>query len=183
MKTIYFVRHGESELNKSRIWAGTIDTPLTDLGHEQAKTTGKALKEKGLIFDVIVASPLVRAHETAKHVAREIGHDEKKIILDPMLVERHFGIMEGQLAGNEDHEVRYYAGDESAIDTVENVETSTQLQARARHILTYLDSLPHDTILVVAHGALARALRREINGEPHHVRGQDYENAEIVRLI
>lgn len=183
MKKIYFVRHGESELNKTNAWAGTIDTPLTSLGHKQARATGKALKEKGLIFDVIVASPLVRAHETAKHVAREIGHDEKKIILDPMLVERHFGVLEGSAASNTDHEVRYLGGDESALDHVENIETSTQLQARARQILDYLDALPHDTILVVGHGTLARALRREINGEPHHFRGQAYANAEVVQLV
>lgn len=183
MKKLYYVRHGESELNKSKTWAGTIDTPLTTRGHEQAKARAKALKEQGLAVDIIVSSPLVRAHDTAKHIARQLGHDEKQIVLNDMLVERHFGALEGKPQMGSDHEKRYMEGNEAAIDGVKNVETAAQMQARARKILAHVHSLPQDNVLVVAHGALARAIRRELEGDTSYKRGKDYDNAEFIEFI
>ena len=39
MKTIYFVRHGQTLLNQFRRMQGWVDSPLTEKGEAQAKGT------------------------------------------------------------------------------------------------------------------------------------------------
>lgn len=180
MKHLYFIRHGMSEFNKAYVWAGSSDTPLTPEGHEQAKEAGRKAREQGLVFDVVISSPLSRAHETAKHVAKALDYPHKNIVIHNGIVERNFGKLEGRkdlLASTK------YVLDESAIDTYDGVESMEQLQKRADDFLAHLRTLPHDSILVVGHGAFARALRRSVNKEPLSSRGRRLHNAEIVRLI
>lgn len=180
MRRLYFVRHGESEFNKAKKWAGSSDTPLTSLGRKQAKKAGQKIKKQGLAFDVIIASPLERAHHTAKHIATEIDYPHDKIIIDNQLIERDFGSLEGK----KDllNATRYFI-DESAIDNHPGAEKLQDLQKRADELLAYLHTLPHDSILIVGHGASGRALRRAIEKGPLNVRGKNIENAEVVKLI
>lgn len=49
MKSIYFVRHGESEWNVANKICGATDIPLTAKGHEQAITGIPAVEELALI--------------------------------------------------------------------------------------------------------------------------------------
>ena len=180
MKQIYFVRHGESELNKAGKWAGTTNTPLTPKGRQQAKTAGQLAKQQGLEFDLILSSPLERAHHTAQHIAAEVGYPNDKIILEPKLIERHYGELE-----NKDHLSIVGAKnlmDERHIEKY-GAEKLDDLQKRADDILSYLNELPHKRILVVGHGASGRALWRAANKLPVHTRHKKYANAEIERLI
>ena len=64
--TIYFVRHGQTDANKARIFSGQIDTPLNDTGRLQVLDTCKRIQELQLKWDVIISSPLSRAYETAQ---------------------------------------------------------------------------------------------------------------------
>lgn len=59
---VYFVRHGESECNRQGRAAGWFQTPLSELGREQAKKTGELLS--GMEFDRVYSSDLCRAMET-----------------------------------------------------------------------------------------------------------------------
>lgn len=180
MKRLYFIRHGESEFNRAKIWNGPTDTPLTIKGRAQAKQVGRQAREQGLVFDVIITSPLTRAHDTAKHVATELGYPHDKIVLNDRFIERDFGKMEGRrdlLATTR------YILDESAIDPYDGVEKLSDLQKRMDDFLAYLDSLPDDTILIVGHGGAGRALRRAILKEPLSKRGKSIGNAELVRFI
>lgn len=180
MLRLYFVRHGESEFNKARRWAGSTDTPLTQKGHTQAKQAARQTRSSGVSFDVIISSPLKRARQTAEYFAEAHGYPADRIELNSRLIERDFG----KLEGNKDLVASAkYLLDESAIDDYEDVESLTDLQKRANEMLAYLYSLPHETILVVGHGAFGRALRRAIKNEPLSKRGKAYDNAEIVRLI
>lgn len=81
MKTIYFVRHGESVANIERK-VQTDSEPLTDLGLSQA--TAVADRMKSLEFEVLYSSPLDRARGTAEAVAAATGHE---IIFDSRLHE------------------------------------------------------------------------------------------------
>lgn len=180
MKQLYFVRHGQSQLNEDGKWAGTTDTPLTPKGHEQAKQTGQGVKAEGLAFDAIVSSPLQRAHHTAQHIARQIGYPEDAIIIEPRLIERSFGTLEN----TRDLVARAkYVINERAIESYPEVESLDDLHVRAAEVLEYLQTLPYDKILVVGHGASGRALRRVINKEPLDYVGERYDNAQLVRLI
>jgi len=163
MKKLYFIRHGQSQLNVEGRYAGRTETPLTVEGRAQAKRTGQ--DAKGLKIDLIISSPLSRALETAQIVAAEIGYPLDKIIIDERLIERDFGKLEGQ-AWSPDHKKQ----DLSPY----NIELDSQLLARTRKALDWIESLPADNILVVSHGAFGRALRSLIQrdfplGHPHRL--------------
>lgn len=180
MKYLYFVRHGESEFNKAHKWTGSTDSPLTEKGHEQAKKAGQNLRKQGLAVDIILTSPLTRAHQTAQHIASALEYPTENIKIHPSLVERSFGDLEGH---KDLVTATRYLLDESAIDHFPNVESLDALQKRADQILEELNKLPHETVLVVGHGAFGRALRRAITKEPLHIRGKSFSNAEAERLL
>ncbi len=175
------MRHGLSEANKHMLtWSGDTDTPLAPEGIEQAIRAGQKAKEEGLTFDVIICSPLSRAHDTAKLFAKEIGYPEDKILIDKNLLERSFGIFEGRrdlIAHTK------YIFSESAIDDYEGVEKLDTLQDRADKYLKYVKSLPHDNILIVGHGGFGRAFRRSVNSDDITHRGESIKNAELLKYI
>jgi len=70
MKTVYFVRHGESQGNKEQ-FGQSISTPLTDVGHQQASII--AARTSQIKFNLLVASHLTRAHQTAETIAKQSG--------------------------------------------------------------------------------------------------------------
>ena len=60
--TICYVRHGQTEDNVNHLVSGHRPVSLTELGLEQARSTGAALK--GAIFDHIYVSDLNRTKQT-----------------------------------------------------------------------------------------------------------------------
>ena len=46
MGKLYFVRHGQTVWNVENKICGASESPLTELGHEQARETGRALKQR-----------------------------------------------------------------------------------------------------------------------------------------
>ena len=73
MKSIYFVRHGQTVWNVENKICGATDIELTELGHQQAIETGEKILKKGIKADEILYSPLVRAKETALHISQITG--------------------------------------------------------------------------------------------------------------
>ena len=98
MTTIYIARHGQNEDNVRGILNGHRDLPLTDLGRQQARQLARHIKDRGLVFDAVYASPLGRAFETAAIVAAALGLAEPIVHND--LIERDFGIMTGKLVAD-----------------------------------------------------------------------------------
>lgn len=84
------IRHGETALNAKGCYYGRTDAVLSEKGISQARYLKEILKE--VSFDYIVASPLVRAYNTAQIVMEE---REQKIFGDRRLMEQDFGIFEG----------------------------------------------------------------------------------------
>jgi broad specificity phosphatase PhoE len=60
-KPFYFVRHGETDWNKQRIYQGSSDVPLNDTGIGQARSIAALLKKESIAH--IVASPLLRGQK------------------------------------------------------------------------------------------------------------------------
>jgi uncharacterized phosphatase len=168
MKRLYFVRHGESELNQQRIFAGSIDTPLTTLGEQQAELAG--IHARPLEINLIVSSPLVRAHKTAETIAGQIGYLPDKIVTNDLFRERMLGSLEGKSWDEFDEDDSPYP----------DVETEGQLLLRAQQALEYLRSLEADNILVVGHGSFSLALQTAIDPNQQY---PEPENAEILQLI
>ncbi len=67
----YFVRHGESESNAGGRIQGHTDSPLSDLGRMHAQAAGRWFADRRV--DVVLTSPLSRACETAREIARCCG--------------------------------------------------------------------------------------------------------------
>ena len=105
MKEIYFIRHGETDNNKlGKAQGGSVDSELNNTGIEQAKYTGKYLKEyriKDINFDLVYSSPLKRAKKTAEIICENIGYDKNKIIFDDNLREKNDGLLGNNLTWNE----------------------------------------------------------------------------------
>ena len=77
---LYIVRHGQTGYNIDNKVCGISDVELTSLGKQQAKMASEQLKEISL--DMIFASPLQRAHETAKIINKAIGYGADKEYID-----------------------------------------------------------------------------------------------------
>lgn len=185
MKKLFYIRHGETEHNFNAMWAGRVETPLTKKGIKQAKEAGKTLGKSDLKIDLIICSPLSRALDTAKHVAKEIGYPVEKIQINDLFIERSFGEMEGK---SWTKFMKEYPLEH--MDRVDGAETIADLDARARKALEYVKSLPEDNILVVGHGSFGRAFIRVVNKLPHHLEYDDkhrekhaIKNGQIVELI
>lgn len=107
---LWVVRHGQSAGNVARDAADEqglarialthrdVDVPLSELGREQAAALGKwfATAHEDGRPDVMLASPYVRALETAQ-IFREAGGcpADERICLDERLREKEFGILDG----------------------------------------------------------------------------------------
>ena len=103
---LVIVRHGQSQRNVEKeqarasgaatVWGGTVrdvDTPLTDLGVQQAIQTGKFLRGLGA-FDVIFSSPYMRTLQTSRHIAQQFN-PPPGIVLEERVREIEFGVLDG----------------------------------------------------------------------------------------
>jgi broad specificity phosphatase PhoE len=183
MKRLYFVRHGLSELNVAGHYSGHTNTPLTAKGKAQATSEGKKARDQGLVFDIILASPLDRAHETARRIASEIEYPHENIVLHDGLKERYFGELENKPSSVSGVSYEEYMNNPFALDHFKDIEKITDLQFRANNILEEIKQLPHEHILIVSHGAFGRALYRAYYNLPITDFGRQFENAEIVHFI
>ena len=68
MTKLILVRHGQSQSNVAKCFNGQTDSPLTDLGKEQAVLTAKFIKDNYKI-DKVYASDLQRAYYTGQKIA------------------------------------------------------------------------------------------------------------------
>ena len=91
MTRLIFVRHGQSEANLHRVFAGHFDAPLTALGRAQAAAAGEYLLR--IPIDVAYASDLHRAYDTAAIIAAKQG---LSVTPDPAFREIFAGEWEGR---------------------------------------------------------------------------------------
>ena len=87
------IRHGEAEANVTRTMAGSLDSPLTERGREQALAVQNVAKQLKIKPKGIIHSPLSRARDTA-HIINEALNIP--ISADPDFAELYAGDWEGQ---------------------------------------------------------------------------------------
>jgi len=155
---LYFVRHGESEANAKRLFAGRWDVPLTETGRSQANQAGK--EAKSLDIDLIVSSPLKRASQTAEIIASEIGYPKDKIVYSDLFMERDYGSMQGQ---------PWDGANVINFDTVLGAEKERALLKRATEGADFLKNMPKDNILFIGHGTNGRAVLRSLTKQEGEV--------------
>lgn len=172
------VRHGQSEANAHKIVSGANESPLTDLGRQQAREAGQGAHDLGI--DLIVCSPLTRAKETARIIANQIGYDPAGILVVPMLVERNLGELEGQ---SYTQDVRI-TGNYPDAEQRTGVEPIEQFHQRITEALQEILQVTSHNILIVCHINVGRMLRTIAdNQEPMRMYEQPrLENGIIYRL-
>lgn len=158
MKTVYLVRHGESEINNQN--SATIlgdESPLTKRGIEQAEVL--ALRCAKLPLDAFIASPIARTRETADIIARRVTIP---IEFSDEFIERQIPL---EFVGK---------ARESIFDSLQrwsesffiHSPTFEELRDRACRALRVLESHAGSHILVVTHGFFMRTmLARVIFGD------------------
>ncbi len=154
MKTVYFVRHGQSEGNVGSVYQ-TAESPLTEQGRKQAGIiAGRCAK---LPIDVIISSNQLRAKTTAEIIASKTDHQLElsaffrerkkptslngKSFNDPVAVELNGKWWQSLM------------GDGSRAEDGENFD---DLKVRALKGLEYLIQRQEENILVVTHGFYMR---------------------------
>jgi broad specificity phosphatase PhoE len=170
MKRLYFVRHGESELNRQRLFTGHTDAVLTNHGREQARLAGQ---QTDVTFDLILSSPLVRALETAQIIAAETSYPTVHILTNPLFMERKLGLLEGRSLDE-------FNEDTASFDGMESIEEFLQ---RARSGLAYLQELDAENILLASHGAFARAFQAAMKPGSNYADFSEPANAVILQFI
>lgn len=89
--SILFVRHGQADFPQDRLYCDEReDPPLTAEGLLQAQRAAALLE--GQSIDAIYSSPMQRTRTTAEQIAARCG---ARVIFDPKLKERPFGIWDG----------------------------------------------------------------------------------------
>jgi len=92
---LVLIRHGESEWNKSNRFTGWTDVALSDLGKNEAREAGKALKADGYDFDLCYTSYLKRAIRTLNLALEELDREWLPVVKTWKLNERHYGALQG----------------------------------------------------------------------------------------
>lgn len=162
MTRLLLVRHGETEWNRVGRWQGHADPPLNATGRRQAAELAERLAGDGIA--AVYSSDLARARQTAGAVADRLGLD---VVEEPALREIDVGSWSGltraEVAEQYPEGFARWLGGEIGHDG----EKREQLTDRAvRATLGIAERHPTDTVLVVTHGGLIRALRRHATGDP-----------------
>ena len=153
MKRLYLLRHGQTEFNVKKLVQGRCDSPLTDLGCQQAGMAAAWLKAHNVVPDKVVSSPLGRAMDTAQLVACELLGPDTAVEPCEGIIERSYGTFE---------EGPHDALPTDVWDPGEDLipfggEGSHALQERMVGTLTNLmGAKDTETLLAVSHGSASR---------------------------
>ena len=151
----WFLRHGETDWNALNLSQGNVDIPLNETGLAQARSASLLLRGRGI--RAIISSPLSRARVTADIAAAELG---LPVQIDDGLREVAFGVQEGKPMSE------WFQPWVDGVLTPEGAESFPALTKRAVAAINRCIVRP-PVVLVVAHGALFRALRGAMGHEPN----------------
>lgn len=158
MKKIYFVRHGESEGNATKVHQSK-ETPLSEIGQGQAQIV--ALRFKKIQTDLIIASPYLRAQQTAHAIATK---NNLQIETNELFSERRgpsklIGISQQSTTSKEIRkELSEHLLDNNGNWQYSDEETAAEFANRAEEALKFLKNRPEDNITVVCHALILRMM-------------------------
>ncbi|MEM9896093.1 MAG: histidine phosphatase family protein [Bacteroidota bacterium] len=156
-KTIYIVRHGQTEFNKKNMVQGRgVDAPLNELGKQQAQALFGEFKEEQL--DHIYVSSLKRTSETVAHLKAAGVSCSSLTGLD----EISWGNQEGKVASKEAKNL--YArtvadwSNGKLDQSVGGGESPLDVMKRQKEDWSIIMNSSHKRILICMHGRAMRIL-------------------------
>jgi probable phosphoglycerate mutase len=149
MKTVYLIRHGQSEGNLGVVRQGP-ETPLTELGITQAHIMAERCAQ--FPIEVLFSSTMKRAQNTAEIIGEKIG---KERISSSLFMERNWPSV---LIGKETKspEVQKIRDELVANFSVPNYrysdeENFTDLKVRAKKALEFIEAREEEHVAIVMH--------------------------------
>ena len=160
MKTVYFLRHGQTVQNHALVHQSP-EAMLSERGKLQAQKAAARLADES--FDIILTSPLLRAVQTAEAVAETTGkHIEKVALFEELRRPRELFGTSWLSPYALSVMIRLYwnAGKDNWHHSDE--ENLEEFHARSRRALEYLQQRPEEKILVVTHRGFMSAIKERI---------------------
>ncbi|MGQ0528172.1 MAG: histidine phosphatase family protein [Alphaproteobacteria bacterium] len=154
-KHFYMIRHGETEANAAEIMAGSLDSPLTARGRDQARLARHVVAGLSVKPRVILHSNLSRARETASIINESLKVEMHE---DPDFAEIHVGDWEGVAY----HLIPELFDPNEWVDT-HNGEPAVDFFARVRRGKKRALETHAAPALIVCHGGVFRAFGKLYN--------------------
>lgn len=177
-KSIYLIRHGETDLNRKGVVQGSgVDAPLNEWGEAQAAAFFDAYQH--VSFDKIYTSNLQRTHQSVRGFIRQgIPHESYA-----GLNEISWGVREGKEPNAGDS--TYYKELVQAWQNgevhmaAEGGESPEEVRDRQLEVIDIILSRPHErNVLIAMHGRAIRILLTTLFRQPL-VRMDDYEHSNL----
>ena len=189
---LFIIRHGQSEADLLNVHEGRADFPLTSLGKEQA---GKMATKVATTFqpEIILASPLKRAKETAAILQQAVGCP---LTYYEELMELNNGVLAGLARQEAEQKYPLPKGGRPPHHAIEAGESMLQLKYRAEFMWQTIlhEYKTYQRIAVVSHGGFISELIKVVlkqQGQPfiyptgdtgiHHFSIR--ENDVVIRFI
>lgn len=169
MTRFSIVRHGQTDWNLNQRIQGRTDIPLNATGRAEAVATAERLQSRR--WDAIVTSPLLRAAESARIIAAELGLGEPEVV--PALTERHHGAIEGLTFAERQHcfpDGVAVPGLETRSDVIDRVLAALSGLAAGR---------AGQSVLVLSHGGIIGTLLRHLTNGDHPRHGEYIANGSV----
>ncbi len=157
----YILRHGEALSNVNQVcssWPETFENPLTEHGKEMATAAAKTLQDKNI--DLIFASDVLRAKQTAEIVGKALGIQPT---FDKRLREIGFGVLNGHPIT--DLDINFSDETRRINHCMPEGETYMQVLKRAYDFLKETDKkYQGKNILIVSHEGPLWMLEAKVQG-------------------
>jgi len=178
MKTrtrLMLIRHGETSWNAAGLWQGHGDPDLTVEGRAQADRLARSLHEEAdPSWTRVIASDLVRAHQTAVAVAEQLSLPvEIDLRLRELDVGDWSGLSRSQIEERDPETLRAF---EQGEPTIRPGGGESRIEIRERthaFVCDLVDEFPGQNVIVVTHLGVIRAL----------VPGAEPKNAERIEVF
>lgn len=183
-KTIYLIRHGETEYNRLGIVQGSgVDAPLNNVGTAQANAFFETYQY--VPFDKIYTSTLQRTIQTAQpFIDLGISHEQLSGLNEISWGEKEGKIPNYQQDGNYKDLIKEWknGNDNAAPPGGESPAQVAKRQQKALEII--FKNKEEDLILIVMHGRAMRILLTQLTGQPlSAVDTFEHSNVCLYKLI
>lgn len=172
-KDLYLMRHGQTLFNVRRKIQGWCDSPLTELGKQQALNAKEILKD--ISFDHFYSSTSERCCDTIELI---IGDQYYKRLKG--LKERNFGIFEGESEDLNPHfdDFRY-----DDLFPHYDGEYTKDVQKRLRETLTeVMENQDHQTVLAVSHAGACMSFLSTVIDPQEAFKSKGFPNCGILHF-
>lgn len=182
MKSVFFVRHGQTEWNAIDRFQGRWNSDLNEVGRAQAHANGRLLA--GFEIEAIFSSPLDRTRQTTEIIREYVP---APVVFDERIVEWDCGDWSGQLR----REIEERWADELAALLANpfhyrgpNCENYPDMFERARPFVEELIEQPASPVAVVSHGMIGKVMMAILLGLSEEETLAIYQpNDAVIRVV